>query len=127
MNTSDFRELSVWRKSMDIVVDIYAFVRSLPSEEKYCLGDQIRRCSISIPSNIAEGHNRNSTKDYIRFLSISRGSVAELQTQLILSMRLGYLAEDALSFFYMRLVEIDKMLSSLMRSLYVILKKQKEQ
>ncbi len=126
MYSSDFRELLVWQKSMDLAVEIYAFERSLPPEEKYCLGDQIRRCTISIPSNIAEGHSRNSTKDYIRFVSISRGSVAELQTQLILSMRLGYLSEEALSFFYSRLIEIDKMLYFLIRSLYRSLEKQKE-
>ena len=117
MNTSDFKDLKVWQKSMDIAVDMYAFIKSLPQEEKFCLGDQMRRCSISIPSNIAEGHNRNSTKDYIRFLSISRGSVAELQTQLILCMRLEYLDENVFSMFNLRLVEIDKMLSSLIRTL----------
>lgn len=118
MNTSDYKDLKVWQKSMDITVDLYALIKSLPSEERYCLGDQMRRCSISIPSNIAEGHNRNSTKDYIRFLSISRGSVAELQTQLILCKRLGYIGEQIFSSFDLRLVEIDKMLSSLMRTLY---------
>lgn len=121
MKTSDFKELLVWKKSMDFVVEIYAFVRLLPPEEKYCLGDQIRRCSVSIPSNIAEGHNRNSIKDYIRFVSISRGSVAELQTQLILSMRLGYLDEGKLSYFNTQLAGIDRMLCALIKSLYQLL------
>ena len=127
MNTSDYKELSVWKKSMDLVVEIYAFVRSLPPEEKYCLGDQIRRCSISIPSNIAEGHNRNSIKDYIRFISISRGSVAELQTQLILSMRLGYLDEGKLTYFNTQLAGIDRMLCALIKSLYSLLERQQKE
>ena len=117
MKTSDFRELKVWQKSMDIAVDIYALVKTFPVEEKFALGDQIRRSVVSIPSNIAEGHNRNSTKDYIRFLSISRGSLAELQTQLILCKRIGYLLEHDFSKIYVRLVEIDKMLTALINSL----------
>lgn len=118
MNTSDFKELKVWQKAIDVTLDVYKIVRILPSEEKFCLGDQIRRCAISIPSNIAEGHSRNSIKDYIRFLSISRGSLAELQTQLILCMRLMYFSEKEFSDINTRLVEIDKMLSSLMKTLH---------
>lgn len=117
MKTSDFQELKVWHKAMDVAVDIYAFVKTLPKEERFGLGDQIRRCSVSIPSNIAEGHNRNSTKDYIRFLSISRGSLAELQTQLILCKRIGYLSEASLSSLIARLVEVDKMLTGLINTL----------
>ncbi len=117
MKTSDFRELKVWQKSMDVAVEVYEVIKGLPKEERFCLCDQMRRCSVSIPSNIAEGHNRNSTKEYIRFVSISRGSVAELQTQLLLCQRLRYISEDTLSSYYSRLVEIDKMLGSLMNSL----------
>ena len=117
MKTSDFKELKVWQKAMDVAVDVYAFVKTLPKEERFGLGDQIRRCSVSIPSNIAEGHNRNSTKDYIRFLSFSRGSLAELQTQLILCKRVGYLSEASLSSIEIRLVEIDKMLTGLIKTL----------
>lgn len=117
MKTSDFQELKVWQKAMDIAVEVYAIVKTLPKEERFGLGDQIRRCSVSIPSNIAEGHNRNSTKDYIRFLSISRGSLAELQTQLILCRRVGYLSETSLTNVYDRLVEIDKMLTGLIKTL----------
>ncbi|MDE6022147.1 MAG: four helix bundle protein [Muribaculaceae bacterium] len=117
MKTSDFQDLKVWHKAMDMAVDMYAFVKTLPKEEIFGLGDQIRRCPVSIPSNIAEGHNRNSTKDYIRFLSISRGSLAELLTQLILCKRIGDLLEHDFSKIYVRLVEIDKMLTALINSL----------
>ncbi len=124
MKTSDFQELGVWQKAMDIAVDVYAFVKTLPREERFGLGDQMRRCSVSIPSNIAEGHDRNSIKDYLRFVSISRGSLAELKTQLIICHRVGYLSEASLSCVYARLVEIDKMLTGLMRTLNRKLKSQ---
>lgn len=117
MKTSDFQELDVWQKAMDVAVDVYAYVKTLPKEERYGLGDQMRRCAVSIPSNIAEGHDRNSTKDYLRFVSISRGSLAELKTQLIICNRVGYLSEGSLSCIIARLVEIDKMLTGLMKTL----------
>lgn len=83
MNTSDFKDLRIWKQSMDIVTDIYTLLDNLPNIERYALADQIRRSSVSVPSNIAEGQRRNSNKDFIRFLSISRGSLGELETQLI--------------------------------------------
>ena len=114
MNNSDFKQLSVWQKGMGIVEEIYKLIKFLPIEERFALCDQMRRSSISIPSNIAEGHRRNSNKEFIHFLSISRGSVAELETQLLLCQRLRYIEEGIISMLCDRLIEIDKMLASLM-------------
>lgn len=110
---SDFRQLKVWQKSMKIVGETYNLIKTLPPEERFGLCDQMRRCSISIPSNIAEGQRRNSNKEFIHFLYISRGSIAELQTQLLLCHTLGYSEEPTVNGLCDKLTEIDKMLSSL--------------
>lgn len=89
-----YKELIVWQKSMDLVVEVYHLVKKLPKEEIYVLSDQMRRSVVSIPSNIAEGHGRNGPKDYIHFLSIARGSKQELETQIFLCIRLGYISES---------------------------------
>lgn len=117
MKTSDFRQLRVWQQAMDIVVDVYAIIRTLPVEERFSLCDQMRRSAISIPSNIAEGQSRNSSKEFIHFLSISRGSIAELQTQLILCDRLGYIEESVVSGLLFRLKDNDKMIRGLMKAI----------
>lgn len=117
MKTSDFKDLRIWNQSMDIITDVYKLIKKLPPEERHALADQIRRCAVSIPSNIAEGQARNSKKEFIHFLSISRGSIAELQTQLLISVRLDYLEEIEVSEILLRLKHTDKMISSLMCSL----------
>jgi four helix bundle protein len=86
-----FRDLRVWQTAMEIVPAVYRLVRPLPQEERFALGDQIRRAAVSIPSNIAEGHARRYTKEYLQHLSIARGSLAELHTLLLLAEKLGYL------------------------------------
>ncbi len=116
MNT-DFKNLNVWHKSMKIVVETYNLIRTLPVEERFGLCDQMRRCSISIPSNIAEGQRRNSNKEFIHFLYISKGSVAELQTQLWLCQNLGYAREEIVNYLVNKLTEIDRMLSGLIKRL----------
>lgn len=117
MEIRTFQDLTVWRKSMDLLVEIYGIVKLLPPEERHALSDQMRRAAVSIPSNIAEGHQRGTTKDYVRFLHIARGSKAELETQLLICVRLDYLsvsqAEDAQNL----LAEIGRMLNSLIRKL----------
>ena len=77
-----YRDLIVWQKGVDMVVGIYDVTRLLPDEEKWGLVSQMRRCAISIPSNIAEGYGRGATRDYSRFLKIAAGSCNELETQL---------------------------------------------
>ena len=81
---SNYKELDVWKKSMEVAIKVYKLVKFLPSEEKFCLSDQMRRAVISIPSNIAEGNQRYSSREYKHFLTISKGSLAELETQLLL-------------------------------------------
>lgn len=117
MTNSDFRHLGVWQKSMDLSVEVYKLIDSLPSKERFALCDQMRRCMVSIPSNIAEGQRRNSDKEFKHFLSISRGSTAELQTQLLLCQKFGYADERRVSYLFDKLTEIDKMLTSFMRKL----------
>ncbi|MBC7836412.1 four helix bundle protein [Acetobacteraceae bacterium] len=79
-----FRDLIVWQKSMDLTKQIYLVTRSLPSEERFGIISQMRRCAVSIPSNIAEGNKRSTAKDYAQFLKVASGSAAELETQLLL-------------------------------------------
>ena len=84
-SVNSYQDLEVWKKSIDFVEQIYRLVKQLPKEETYALSDQMRRAAASIPSNIAEGANRKTTKEYIQFLYIALGSAAELETQLIIA------------------------------------------
>jgi len=117
MKIQSYRELDVWKKSMNLVEICYKITREFPKEELYSLTNQIRRASISIPSNIAEGQSRWSTKEFLRFLSIARGSLSELETQLILAQRLKYISEDNLNEILKLTDEIGKMISGLRKSL----------
>lgn len=90
MEDFGYRNLIVWQKAKTLVKLVYAEVKNLPVEERYALGDQIRRAVVSIPSNIAEGNGRTSNKDYAHFLSIARGSLYETLTQLEIAKDLGY-------------------------------------
>ena len=88
---SDYKDLNVWRESMDLVESIYRLIKFLPQEEMYALSSQLRRAVISIPSNIAEGQNRNTQKEFVQFLYVSLGSASEVETQLLIAKRLNYL------------------------------------
>jgi len=88
----DHKGLKIWKRARDLVLDIYRLTERYPKSERFNLISQMRRAAISVPSNIAEGIARLSTKEYIRFLLISTGSLAELETQLILSADLGYIS-----------------------------------
>lgn len=85
------QELEVWNKSMELVTSIYLITKNFPKEELYGLVSQMRRCAVSIPSNIAEGCSRFSDKDTLNFLGIALGSISELETQLIISKNIGYI------------------------------------
>ena len=113
MSSSKYKELKVWEKSMDLISDVYTLVKSLPKEEMYGLSDQMRRAAVSIPSNIAEGHGRHTDKEFIKFLSISRGSLFELETQLEICRRLNYMDMVCLTPVMNKITEISKMLNSL--------------
>ena len=112
-----FKELKVWQKAIKIVTKIYSETSSFPKEEMYGITLQIRRCAISIPSNIAEGAGRESSKDFNRFLSISLGSSFELETQLIISKELEYFNNENFKSIEKELIEIQKMIRGLQKSL----------
>ena len=118
MKSSDFRELKVWQKAMDLAVEIYSIVKLLPQQELFVLSDQMRRAAISIPSNIAEGQGRDSMKEFIRFLSVARGSLRELSTQLEICERVNYLEQSQTNKARDLIEEIDKMLNALGKSLF---------
>jgi len=107
-----FRNLIVWQKAMRLVALVYAEAKKLPAEEKYALGDQIRRAAVSVPSNIAEGNGRSGNKDYAHFLSIARGSLYEVLTQLEIAQNLGY--AELTSEIEDLSAELSKMITALM-------------
>jgi len=111
------KELDVWKKSMDFVTEIYNITKHFPNEEKFGLTDQIRRASVSIPSNIAEGAARGTNKDFIRFLHIALGSATEVETQIIITMRLGYVDSVKQDDLLYKLNDIKKMLVGLIKYL----------
>lgn len=111
------KDLDVWQRSFDLCKAIYRLTVAFPSEERFGLVSQIRRNAVSIPSNIAEGYNRNSTRDYVRFLWIANGSIAELDTQLQLALELELGTAAQISVAIDELGHIERMLRALMRRL----------
>jgi four helix bundle protein len=117
MKSSDYKQLKVWQKAIDLTVEVYKLVKHLPKEETYVLSDQMRRAVVSIPSNIAEGQGQNSSKEFLQFLSIARGSLWELGTQMEICEQLGYLDKQQMTKAYELIIEIGKMLNALSNSL----------
>jgi len=117
MHLQSYKDFQVWQKAMDLTVEVYKLVKLLPKEETYALSDQMRRAVVSIPSNIAEGQGRNSTKEFINFLTISRGSQSELETQLEICIRLNYITEKDAENALNLCEEVGKMLNSLIKKL----------
>ncbi len=111
MAIKDFKELTAWQKSMELVAEVYRITKKLPKDELYGLTNQLRRAAVSIPSNIAEGNGRGSTNEYVRFLYIARGSRAEVETQLLLCVELGYLQEPEVAPVLGLCTEVAKMLN----------------
>jgi four helix bundle protein len=117
MQIKCYRDLLVWQKAMDLVVECYRFVSTLPKNETYGLISQVQRAAVSVPANIAEGHGRDHLGDYLRHLSVANGSLMELETHLLLVGRLGYRpAEDAEPLLN-QCSEVGKMLAGLTKSL----------
>lgn len=112
-----YKDLLVWQKSMDLVCEVYRLVKFLPKEELYALSSQMRRSSVSIPSNIAEGQQRHSTKEFVNYLSIAKGSNAELYTQLLICVRLNYLEEAEVKNAMRYSDEIGKMINAIIDKL----------
>ncbi len=113
----DFRKLEVWKRSMQLVDIVYQLTQKFPTIEQFWLTSQVRRCAVSIPSNIAEWNDRNSQKDFSRFLYISKWSCSELETQLLIACRQWYISKDELDNTLELLVEVRKMLSWLISKL----------
>ena len=110
-----YREMTVWKKSIQLCTEVYKITKLLPTTERYVLCEQMQRAAISVPSNIAEGSGRTSKKEFVHFLSISRGSLFELETQTILCKQLEYISEDATEDFDILSDEITKMLTALIK------------
>jgi four helix bundle protein len=111
--------LSVWQKAVDLTTEVYRITRHFPDEEEFGLTAQFRRAAVSIPANIAEGWGRGTTRDYTRFLLISRGSLMELETHGVISTRLGYLSKEEMAGLNMQVGEIGRMINGLIQSLKV--------
>jgi four helix bundle protein len=105
----NLNELKIWNKAIDLCVDVYKATADFPADERYGLTSQLSRASVSVPSNIAEGAGRNSDKDFVRFLSIANGSAYEVQTQLVISNRLGLVDDKTVSPLLDQVVELQKM------------------
>ena len=112
-----YRDLEVWKLAIDFVKKVYQVTNNFPASEKFGLINQIRRAAVSIPSNIAEGQGRNSTKEFKQFLAITLGSLAELETQLIIAKEIEYLTQDGLDALLSPLDRIRKMIKGLSKGI----------
>ena len=116
MGLKSYKELEVWKRAMAFVTKVYGVTASFPRAEIYGLTSQMRRSAVSVPSNIAEGATRNSTKEFIRFLYVALGSASEIAVQLQIACNLKYLPEDPFVVLSEEREEISRMLSGLIRS-----------
>jgi len=114
---NSYRNLIVWQKSVALVTDIYTLTKSFPQEEKFGIVSQLNRASVSIPSNIAEGWGRESSKNYLQFLRISRGSLMETETLLEISKNLNYINESEFKAISDNIEEVSKILQGLIKSI----------
>lgn len=117
MAVRSYRDLVAWQKAMDTVELVYRASERFPKSEMYGLTSQIRRDAVSVPSNIAEGQGRKSTKDFLKFLSIAYGSLLEIETQGQISERLGYLSHDDCDRLLDATAEVGRLLNGLINSL----------
>ncbi len=117
MDVKNYRDLKVWQNSLQIVGDVYRLTGTFPKHELYGLASQMQRAAVSIPSNIAEGHERVSTKEFLHHLSIAHGSRAELETQLFVCEQLSYADTEVTAKLVSRLEEVGKMLRAMQKSL----------
>ncbi len=115
--TKPHKRLDVWKKAIDLTVDIYKLTENFPKTEIYGLTGQMKRAVISVPNNIAEGAGRHTKKEFINYLHMAQGSLSELDTQLIITRRLNYISEETHREIEMRIETISKMISGLIKSL----------
>jgi four helix bundle protein len=123
MGVSNYRELKVWQCGIELSEAIYHLTAGFPKDELYGLTSQMRRAAVSIPSNIAEGHSRESTKEYLHHLSFALGSLAELETQIVIAERLKYLSPSAVALNVEQCNHLGRMLRNLQRSLRLRLRR----
>jgi len=107
----------VWQKAMKLVVQIYDDTKSFPTEERYGLTSQLRRAAVSVPSNIAEGRGRFGVRGFLHYLSIATGSIMEVETQLLVAARLGYLKREQARTLLIQLGEVRRLLAGMVRAL----------
>jgi four helix bundle protein len=117
MRVRSYKDLIAWQKAVDLAVAFYDATRNFPREETFGLASQLRRAAVSIPSNIAEGHSRNSTREFAHFLTIALGSLNEAETQLLIAQKLGYLKADTIDILFQHSTEMSKILHGLAASL----------
>ena len=117
MKINSYRNLIVWQKSVALVTDIYTLTKSFPQEEKFGIVSQLNRASVSIPSNKAEGWGRESSKNYLQFLRISRGSLMETETLLEISKNLNYINDSEFKVISDNIEEVSKILQGLIKSI----------
>ena len=115
----NFEKLKIWQKAMDIAVEVYKISSLLPNDEKFNLIHQIKKCAVSIPSNIAEGSGRNYNKEFIQFLGIANDTTFELITQLILAKRLALISEEIVQPVISQLIEVSNMNFSFQKTLKI--------
>ncbi len=112
-----YKDLLIWQKGIEIVKETYLLCKEIPSDEIFGLQSQIKRSSISIPSNIAEGWGRNYTKNYLQFLKYSRGSLLELETQIIIAKELNFISTESFNKIQNLITEESKMLNAFIKSI----------
>jgi four helix bundle protein len=115
-----FKQLIAWQKAMNLVVNLYRATGVLPREEMFGLTSQLRRAAVSIPSNTAEGEARGTTRDFLRFLHMALGSCSEVETQIMLTRRLGYITEQVADELLLDISEVGRLVNGLIRSLSAI-------
>ncbi len=117
MRVRDYRDLIVWQRAMDLVEAIYQLTRLFPREERFGLTIQVRRAAVSVPSNIAEGQGRHTTREFLQFLPIASGSLKEVQTHVLIAQRLGYVNDEGASQAMSLAEEVGRLHSGLVASL----------
>ncbi len=114
---SSYKDLIVWQKSITLVTNVYVLTKSFPSEEKYGIVSQMNRAAVSVPSNIAEGWGRESSKSYLQFLKVSRGSLMEVETLLVIAKNLNFITEKEYKIISDNIEELAKILQGLIKSI----------
>ena len=117
MAVQSFKELLVWQRAVDLAVGVYEATALFPPGERFGLTAQLRRAAVSVPSNVAEGQGRGVGNDFARFLTIARGSLQEVDTQLVLAVRLGFLPQERYDELETQLIIVAKLINGLLRSL----------